>query len=399
MKEKKAQLQIQFNWIFVIIVGSVFLIFFFGLINSQSKTTDQRISISQSKYFETVITATGQKVGTLKEYEIPGLEVEFFCNAKQLEYSYSVENLPSRDTKYDVIFTQKKLEGDDIQTWTQTWNVPFKAATFLYITNSKQGYIFYNYSEVKGLPGPTSKFEEIQGEFPQNISMDVVDGVDMDWDDVVERNYESNTYVFIKGEEPDISLDNFNINKKNTIVIIDPLESGADNIFNYGTVYYLTPKEYVALVNQLPTSSDPSQSEKDKIYSLYDSISQKTTYLGKASLYGTIFSEDKDIYECNMQKAFSRLKLITQLYFIRAGDITLNEDLDFTCRRSWGYYDAEGASAQHPLQRLNYLYTTLIPEIQENFDADKSEALNKKLQELNDDSNNILILYKCPAIY
>lgn len=399
MKEKKAQLQIQFNWIFVIIVGSVFLLFFFGLINSQSKTTDERISISQSKYFETVITATGQKVGTLKEYEIPGLEVDFYCDAKQLDYSYSVENLPSRDTKYDVIFTQKKLEGDDIQTWTQTWNVPFKAATFLYITNSKQGYIFYNYSAVKELPGPTSQFEEIQGEFPQNISMDVVDEDDVDWDDIAGRNYESNTYVFIKGEEPKLSEEYFKSTKKNNIVIIDPLVSGADNIFNYGTVYYLTPQKYMDLLEDLP--DNPTSDDENKIALAYGNIpSEKTTtYLGKASLYGTIFSEDKDIYECNMQKAFSRLKLITQLYFIRAGDITDNDELEFECRKAWGYYDAEGSSALHPLQRLNYLYSELIPNIQETFNDKKTKELYDKLQELNDDNNNILILYKCPAIY
>ena len=151
MWKKRGAIEVQFNWIFVIIVGAVILLFFFAIINNQSKTTEDRISISQSKYFETVITSTGQKVGTLKEYQIPGLKISFECDSGANLYSYSVQNLPARDTKYDVIFTQEELIGNNIQTWTQSWDLPFAVGTFLYITNSKQGYIFYNYSKENDL--------------------------------------------------------------------------------------------------------------------------------------------------------------------------------------------------------------------------------------------------------
>ena len=53
-KAQKAQLAISFNWIFVIIVGAVFLTFFFSLISSQAKTSDQKVSATIAKQFQTI---------------------------------------------------------------------------------------------------------------------------------------------------------------------------------------------------------------------------------------------------------------------------------------------------------------------------------------------------------
>ncbi|MCA9477613.1 MAG: hypothetical protein KC535_00515 [Nanoarchaeota archaeon] len=393
MISKKAQLQIQFNWIFVIIVGSILLIFFFGLINNQSKTTDQRISISQSKYFETVITATGQKVGTLKEYDIPGLEVDFTCDAQGQVYDYSVEGLPARDTKYDIIFTQDQLIGDDIQAWTQIWETPFQAGTFLYLTNSKQGYIFYNYSKSVGLPDATTQFEELYEDFPHNISVELVDDDRFLFEDALKRNYESYTYIFLKGEEPSLDSDLIDESKKNLIILIQQGE-GTTSLFDYGTVSFLSLSQYQEFLLKLRGAGDDEQ-EQEAAYAWLNQYS--SSYLGKASLYGSIFSEDKEVYECNMQKAFTRLRLVTNLYYERVDDFLFNEDyqLSLACKQAMGKDDGVGPSAFFPHQRLAYLVSLL----QEGFQKENVATIHYQLGELNDNNKQILGLSHCPPLY
>lgn len=393
-KYKKAQLQIQFNWIFVLIIGSVFLLFFFGIINTQSKTTDEKISISQSKYFETVITATGQKPGTLKEYALNNLEVAFSCDAQTNEYGYSVQGLPSRDTKYDVIFTQNILRGDDIQTWTQIWNVPFKAAIFMYITNSHQGFIFYDYGSIKEFPVPTTYFKQLYDKFPKNISVEVID-ITFNYEDVIQRNYESNTYVFLFGEEPlDITFDE---NIKNRIVIIVP-DDYAETLFDYGTVFFFNQTDYGTLVKNLEkinVNSDDAINQRQKIYDEFSKHS--SPYLGKASLYGAIFSETKQIYECNMGKAFKRLKLAILLQSLRIDEFENNELLSNSCRGELGFNgDNVGDASFFVQNKLNYM-NTILHEFE--FSETNVNEIFTELQELDDSNKNILAIANCPPLY
>jgi len=44
----------------------------------------------------------------------------------------------------------------------------------------------------------------------------------------------------------------------------------------------------------------------------------ETFYLKKESLYGAIFAADKEMYDCVMKKAFTKLNLLTQIYLARS---------------------------------------------------------------------------------
>ena len=66
MQNNKAQLEIQFNWIFVLIVGTVLLVFFFSLIGSQSKSSEQGVAINLAQRMKSILSATEQQPGTVK---------------------------------------------------------------------------------------------------------------------------------------------------------------------------------------------------------------------------------------------------------------------------------------------------------------------------------------------
>lgn len=409
MKSTKAQIQIQFNWVFVLIVGSIFLIFFFALINNQSKTSDDRISISQSKLLETIISATGQKDDTLKEYELPrDLTIEFACKERGNEYFYSVNGFPTRDTKYDLLFTRDSLQGRYLQTWTQQWEVPFRAGTLLFITNSQQGFIFYNISPLRGGP-TTSRLEALYGSFPSDLSSEVISGDTYEFEDVKDRNYESNTFVFIAGEEP--LLGDIEEVKNPRIVLIRP-GGGLQEFFEYGTIYFFTEEQYDKFYTGLQEFYDDHEQGEtgykqalDEFYKQQRYVSQSSSYLGKASLYGALFSQDKDSYDCNMQKAYKRLQSITQMYYIRVDAFTSpDSDLRDKCKRALGFTDEQIVdengdinlgSSLYPHNRLYILYNYLLADgTPENI-----ELVHKYLFELEENNKAIATISRCPIIY
>ena len=110
---KRAQVEIQFNWIFVIIAGSVLLGFFFMMIASQSSVSEQKISVSLARNFKTILDATAQKSGTFKEYQFPStLDIEFECDEVSNLHNYKLNDLKAGDIKYDIIFLDDILIVD-----------------------------------------------------------------------------------------------------------------------------------------------------------------------------------------------------------------------------------------------------------------------------------------------
>lgn len=393
---KKAQIQIQFNWVFVIIIGSVLLIFFFTLISGQSRSTEQRIDISQSRYFETIISATGQKSGTLKEYRLKDIAVEFECNANAQVYTYSVENLPSRDTTYDILFTQEILVSDELQTWTQDWQVPFSAGNFLYLTNSKHAFVFYE--------SQSNDFKALYEAFPKNISFEVIDNPNVDvlddwktykeisFEELYERNYERHTYVFLVGEEPrrtSLETSTFFAQEANKVLVYEKGESVQD-LFEQGKIYYFTPSQYNQFSLNLP--SDPQElSER------YENIPENrvSSYLKKGSLFGAMFSEDKEFYECNMQKAFKRLELITQLYAFRTEQLLLDDAISNLCKEALGINEYDESNPYFPKERLDLLTS----QSAQAFSSDAVLDIHKSLIRLEENNKFILGIPNCPSLY
>lgn len=380
MKSQQGQIQIQFNWIFVIIVGSVLLVFFFMLIRNQSDTTEERIDITQSKYFQTVISATGQKSGTLKEYKVKDLSVRFTCNRQTQEYTYSVEDLPSRDTTYEVIFSPELLAGEDIQTWTQDWQVPFSAGNFLYLTNSRHAYVF--------VQSQSSDYEDLIKDFPKNISVEIINSTNT-FDDVNRRNYERITYVFLYEEEPtnptllSTALTPLDA-EKNKVILIRKSDE-ANTLFDVGQIYFLRPSQYNNYLNN---------QNRELWYNNQDT-SRISSYLGKASLYGAIFSENKEMYECNMEKAFTKLELITELYYHRIENLVASDDLTNLCKEALQGPANSAASHLFPYTRLQLLKA----DVEDGFSSQSVELAYDHLEQLQDNNRIILGIANCPPLY
>jgi len=318
IKDRKGQLSMSFNWIFVLIIGAVLLGFFFTAISSGSKSSEQKISISLTKHFETIIFSSGQKPGVLKTYVTPEVELSFFCNDNEGFYNYMVGDLKARDTKYDILFTPKTLLGDSIITWTQSWQMPYTVATVMYITNKDHMFVF----EKTGDPAPRH-FTDLVENFANNVTTYIID--EDHSASSVPKGYDHYTYVLFN--DSSILSSQFIQESSDTLVDIVFVNPALNDVFAYGDVFFLKPENMNSFnLNRfdLVSDDDPTVNIGISLEELGEELTfnsrispgflkGQSAYIGGASLYGAIFSGSQNLYECNMNKARHRLFLQTTL--------------------------------------------------------------------------------------
>lgn len=322
---KKAQIQISFNWIFVLIVGSIFLIFFFTMIGSQKESSNLKTSASLAKYFDTIISTTAQKEGVLKDYEFgTTLDVTFECKIDPAESYYAFKRQKIDDTKFLALFAPRHLDGELIYTWTQRWNFPYNIMTMLYITNDQHYYLLWN---------GTQNYQEktFVVDFPKNITMTTINSREKP---SKFSRYEDYTYVFfLSGADtaedgwelsdmysPTVPMDalylqDYILDKPGKLLLIDSAYQNQNDFYSFGKVYFVDLESFHEYymgpgdggIRQLALDAKLSDDfHPDLIY-------EDTFYLGKASLMGAIFSDDVEYYECNMAKALKQYKMLTLL--------------------------------------------------------------------------------------
>jgi len=180
---------------------------------------------------------------------------------------------------------------------TKPWNVPYEVASFLYITNDRHDYVFYDDS--------LTATDKLYDDFPKNFSHRFWTKGEAD----ETRNMDSTTYIFFKQQlDDDSSVLNF-LNRNGKVVVIDP--ALPNDIFSHGTLYFLRGTQVSGV--STPLELDLLLGDSDVVGTSF--------YLGKASLYGALFSENRVHYECTMNKAMHRLQLVTHLHYYRTQEL------------------------------------------------------------------------------
>src|SRR3989338_857556 len=72
-KDKKAQMDVGFNWIYIMIAGVVILLFFTGIIVKQKTASQQQLSTDVVRIMESIFTAAGVSEKTKNSIDIIGL--------------------------------------------------------------------------------------------------------------------------------------------------------------------------------------------------------------------------------------------------------------------------------------------------------------------------------------
>src|SRR3989338_7686040 len=157
-KRKKGQIEVQFNWIFVLIVGALILVFFIAIVNAKKKAADKNLAFDILGKIDLIINGALTIPKTGQIFEMPKIEFNFQCDRI---YALGVD----RQFQDRVVFGPDLLKGRQLIVWSQDWNVPYKTANFLYVTADNVRYIiYYDTSETEA--------RQLFSELPDNLTKD-----------------------------------------------------------------------------------------------------------------------------------------------------------------------------------------------------------------------------------
>ena len=87
--EKRGQIEITFNWIYIVIAGAVILLFFFSLVVKQKQISEERLSNEVVQIMSSILTGAGVSEKTKNFIDASGLAdyiLYFSCDAGISEF-------------------------------------------------------------------------------------------------------------------------------------------------------------------------------------------------------------------------------------------------------------------------------------------------------------------------
>jgi len=350
MKNNKGAIEIQLNWVFVLIIGAIIFVFFFSIVQKQRSIVEQESDFKITKEISSIMNGALSSEKTLSIIDINGIKFDVDCNGFGSDKNYF---------GLTPVFSPNFIEGKNMILWSRDFNMPFRAANFLYLTSNQVRYILVYDDASEGF------MNDIYNLFPEGINIEKIKLNELD--DLTDKNNYKVKLVFFEVEPP-----------------------------LYLNQFTNTPAKDVKTIKVVPFSE--SGLENDEIGTLSFSSDGDSYYASKEALLGAIFAENKEEYECAMKKAFKNLDLLSQIYTERA-QLIIDEYV------SGGYTDATEC-----INNLDLIKTRYLQNIQL-----KANALTLSLTDAEDiksiwsnsymysDSlshyNNVLKIKSCPVIY
>ena len=281
---KKGAIEVQFNWVFVLIIGVFILSFVFTVIRAQMQTTQAEVDATVRSRFDTVLQQASQTPGTLFSVQLRGTK---FTSADSCVDSFYFNDNRNLRIQLEAAFSPKEM--DSVQgtflLWVLPWSMPFRITNFVYLTTPDIVYLLTYKPETE--------------EFAKEI------------------NYSRTTMSL-----PDdmikevISYDSLNsklnaLRNLNTRVVY--IYDNCDN------VNFPSGADSAVCINVKNSTNDMGLDGFGHVRYLYPNNEHHDTYyLGRQSLFGAIFSEDHVQFDCSMQKAYNRMNLLLDVYHFRS---------------------------------------------------------------------------------
>jgi len=147
--------EVYFNWIFILVVGAVFLAFFTGFAIKYKDLQEKKTEIIFLNNLDVALTnLQSSSFTTSTNIEMP-LDVSVNCDDK----GYSIFINENNDVDY-IIASKEKLK-DKIYIWYKPYRIPFQATNFYYINDDSPLNIFTNNIEL---------VNSLKGEMPESFN-------------------------------------------------------------------------------------------------------------------------------------------------------------------------------------------------------------------------------------
>src|SRR3989344_9700468 len=260
MRSKKA-FEVQFNWVFVLIVGAAILVFFTAIAIKQKNVSEASAGVTVLKSMQAIVSSASVSTGTTKAVNIPNSKIEIGCNKI---------SVGSASKQYGslVLFAPNLVKGDKLITKTLPFSMPYRVTNFLYMTSPNVRYILVGDSELA---------KQANKSLPQELNKELHIAVPVPED----KNDHKVRFVFFGGVDAG-ALSEFENMPDGDVTALEVSKISND----YGRLNFYK-----------------------KSSSSWEAHGSGSYYIGVNSLIGAIYSDELETYDCNMRNAFSRLKL------------------------------------------------------------------------------------------
>lgn len=259
--KKRGAIEIQFNWILILAIGAAILVVFIGFISKQHGISAISTNILTASSLDALFHGYGG-IDISDVMEMHKSKINFNCD------SFSIDDI-SKQMGALSLFSPHSLETDKLNILSFEWSMPYRITNFIYITSPDVRYIFIG-----------------NADFARKIFEKVNDKIRADGFtnlQAVEDENDAVVRLIFFGQEPEIP---------------EKLKTGE------------------SAVTSLKVDGD----ENNGIIEFFDLVNGKFESRGKSyyvkeeSLLGAVFSDNVGIYKCNMEKAFNKLKIISEIY-------------------------------------------------------------------------------------
>ncbi|MBI4453851.1 hypothetical protein HY636_04370 [Candidatus Woesearchaeota archaeon] len=363
---KKGVIEIQFNWIFIFVVGTVILLFFVFIGKSYLENSNLKLAGKVLYDLDSIMKGATSSTKSASKLEIPNLKLRFTCFPDCTEEGCSSDfsmgdTGVNKPTPYQVIFAQEEINSDFLITWTLDWGVPFKVANFLYLTSPNIRYILVYKNSMAESKTFAEKIFALMSD-NEFLNSELIEEEQLP--SIEDQGHDKIRFVFFY-QFDDISDKTNGKSLSDTTFDVLVLTPSFE-----GTAIFLSDKQVM---------KEFSYDEQKKI-----------GYFGKEALVGAIFSEDENFFECNMRKSFNHLNRIYDVYRYRAlylAKYIADNDQFSHCSQVYNEFASlPDETIEYPQELTEDAYKTPFYSI-------------TKIFQIAEDTNNKAIINSCPRLY
>ena len=150
---RSGQITLSFNWIFVLIAGTLILLFFVGLIMQQKSSSEAKLNYDVVSILDSILVGSTVSEKTINSVDTSGIsdrELYFDCDLASdggfldIFARYGVTGTSaSQEIPTQVMFSPSAIQTKELILWSLPYEMPFKVMDFLILTGqSYQYYVF-----------------------------------------------------------------------------------------------------------------------------------------------------------------------------------------------------------------------------------------------------------------
>jgi hypothetical protein len=237
---------------------------------TQKNAADKQASIEVAKQLTTILKGKQQTGNVYSEIRIPSTDISFRCDPDTQYFSFKTTNVNRIEFPNEIIFAPQEMNTNKMIMWTQPFDTGFPIGVFSYVTTPDLIILIVDDDyDPNDATRATISRKVSEGLASTNITHKIIPNADL------------NKYINNKNKKiVCIEYSGYTCSGSEDILI----EPKSTDPFGYGEVTF---KKGGSII--------------------------KHPYITKAGLYGAIFSDNSEYYECQMKRALKQYDIKREL--------------------------------------------------------------------------------------